>query len=72
LALLIDDEGRLLRTITDGDLRRFLIGSASLNDRLEALEYQKPLTLRAGTSRRRALDLMRENAVTCIPILDYD
>ena len=70
LALLVDQEGRLVRTITDGDLRRFLMGNASLNDCLDTLDNQKPWTLPVGTTRRSAVDLMREKAINCVPIVD--
>lgn len=70
LALLVDHEGKLVRTITDGDLRRFLIGNASLNDCLDTLDSQKPWTLPVGTSRRSAVELMRERAISCVPIID--
>jgi dTDP-4-amino-4,6-dideoxygalactose transaminase len=70
LALLVDAEGKLLRTITDGDLRRFLIGQPSLDAQLGALEMQRPLTMLVGTTRRAALELMRKRAVSAIPLLD--
>lgn len=72
LVLLVDGEGRLERTVTDGDIRRMLLGSATLDDRLTLLERQPARTLAAGSTRRVALDTMREHGISCIPLVGGD
>lgn len=70
LALLVDGNGRLQRTVTDGDVRRFLIGSASLDDRIGRLEPQKSWTLPINSTRRSAVGLMRNQGISCVPLVD--
>jgi dTDP-4-amino-4,6-dideoxygalactose transaminase len=70
LALLVDPDGRLLRTVTDGDVRRLLLGTATLDDTVALLEPQAPHTLPAGSSRRAALKIMRIHSINCIPLVD--
>ena len=48
--LLIDEAARLRRTITDGDLRRLLLGGGGLETRWRALPEQSPITVTEGTN----------------------
>jgi dTDP-4-amino-4,6-dideoxygalactose transaminase len=70
LALLVDGNDRLQRTVTDGDVRRLLLGSATLDDPVAVLGPQTPHTLPLGSSRRAALDEMRAHSINCIPLVD--
>jgi dTDP-4-amino-4,6-dideoxygalactose transaminase len=71
ILLLVDVDGRLLRTVTDGDLRRLLLDSSSLDAKIENLPEVESLTLTAGTySRRHALNLMSEYSIHHIPVVD--
>ncbi len=69
--LLVEDDGRLIRTVTDGDLRRLLLLSSSLDVDLENLPKVESLTLNAGSyTRRYALSLMSEHSINHIPVVD--
>ncbi|NNK91961.1 MAG: hypothetical protein HKO87_05965, partial [Acidimicrobiia bacterium] len=48
ILLLVGSDGTLLRTITDGDLRRLLLDGADLDDTIAALPDQAPVTLAVG------------------------
>lgn len=70
--LLVDDEGRFERTVTDGDLRRVLLNGRQLDDPLDALPRIQSLTAPDGTSRRDALALMDAAGVNHLPVLDRE
>lgn len=70
MALLVDGEGRLLRTVTDGDLRRLLLGTASLHDCLALLDQSKSWTLPIEAAAAECLALMKDKSVDAIPLLD--
>lgn len=77
LALLVDAEGRLLNTITDGDVRRGLLRHLTLNDLVVELLPIKagmpnpfPVTAPYGTENSELLALMRGRGVRQIPLLD--
>lgn len=72
ILLLLDDAGRLERTVTDGDLRRQLLGGRSMDDDLSALPRAEPLVIREGATRRAALALMDERAVNHLPVVDEE
>ena len=68
--LLLDSEECLLRTVTDGDLRRLLLAGFTLEDALSALPSQSPTTVRSPVDGQRALALMLEHQVDQLPVLD--
>ena len=72
LVLLLDGEGRFERTVTDGDLRRLLLGGAGIDDPLEALPRIHSLTAPAGIPRREALAIMDSRSVNHLPVIDPD
>lgn len=69
ILLLVDDAGRLLRTITDGDLRRALLHDASL-DRPMVWPNQEPITASRGTGEDDLLSMMQRAGISQIPVLD--
>ena len=70
VALLSDSEDRLTRTITDGDLRRYLLSGGSLDDLLTALPHTDPVVISGDYSRRTALVMMKDNGINCLPVID--
>lgn len=70
LALVVDAEGRLLGTLTDGDLRRSLLQGGSLDDRVARAMNSRPTTMQLGNSRADAVSLMRRRGFHQVPIVD--
>src|SRR5437868_1895520 len=68
--LLVDETGRLRRTVTDGDIRRLILGGTTLEDRLTVLPPTPPKVLTQGTESRRALEMMNEVVIDHIPVVD--
>jgi dTDP-glucose pyrophosphorylase/CBS domain-containing protein len=77
IALVTDQDGHLLNTVTDGDVRRALLANQNLNAPVSELlalmkkwSYPRPITAQAGTESAVLLRLMQENVVRQIPLLD--
>lgn len=77
IALVVDEERRLLGTVTDGDIRRAILDGASLDGRVSDLlarkagsPYAEPVTAEIETDRGELLKLMQERKVRQIPLLD--
>lgn len=70
LLLLVNGDGRLRRTVTDGDLRRLLLSGANLDDPLSALPVCEPKTISDDASPEVALELMNRHRVDHIPQID--
>ena len=77
IALVVDDQHRLLATLTDGDLRRAVLAGLSLDlpiaSLIEGLRSQgrcHPVTLPAGSSREAILSEMQTRSVRQVPLVD--
>ncbi|RZU47266.1 dTDP-4-amino-4,6-dideoxygalactose transaminase [Fluviicoccus keumensis] len=70
ILLLLDNEGRLLRTLTDGDIRRYLLSGRTLDDTLEDIPAQTAVTMTPSTTPQQALALMNARGIDHLPVLD--
>lgn len=72
ILLLVDDQGRLERTITDGDLRRELLAERTLEATLETLPQRAPRTVPPGTGSADALAAMDDAGINQLPVVDAE
>lgn len=74
IALLVDAQGVLQRTITDGDLRRAILKGCDLNSTLRDLprNEQPSITAPADTPAEEQQWLMRTNGIRHLPLLNQD
>lgn len=72
IALVIDDAGRLLGTITDGDIRRGLLRGVSLEDPASSIMNPKPTCARPEDGRAAILARMKAKALHQIPVVDAE
>jgi len=70
ILLLIDAKGALLRTVTDGDLRRLILAGAALEHTLERLPAQKPAVIGQDADEYEALEFMNARQVDQLPVVD--
>jgi len=69
LLLLLTDDGRFERTITDGDLRRLLLDGASLDSLLAQLPHVQSHVIAEGATRREVLNLMNQHGINHLPVI---
>jgi dTDP-glucose pyrophosphorylase/predicted transcriptional regulator len=70
IVLVIDSDGRLLGTVTDGDTRRALLRGVALDVPVSTIMNKKPFTIGADASREQAIALMREHTIHQLPVVD--
>jgi dTDP-glucose pyrophosphorylase/CBS domain-containing protein len=77
LALMVDDDRRLLATLTDGDIRRAVLAGTELEAPIQdvlpsgsARRSAQPITAPFGTSPVKLLRLMGEHVIRHVPLLD--
>jgi len=77
IVLVIDQEGKLINTITDGDVRRAMLAGHNLDAPVSELLsrkvgslYPKPITARIDTESSALLLIMQEHRVRQLPLLD--
>ena len=72
IALAIGPDGRLVGLATDGDIRRALLGGASLDDPVAGHLTRRFVWVGSGEDRARVLELMTARRIGAIPVLDDD
>ena len=72
IALAVDPEGRLTGVVTDGDLRRALLGGTGLQDPVAPVLTRRYLAVTSGDGRAAALELMRARRIDAVPVVDAD
>ena len=79
VALVVDSQYRLMDTITDGDVRRAILGGEDLDAPVSSLRIRKsnsphsqPVTSPVDTERSALLRLMQERDVRHVPLLDEE
>src|SRR5881394_2140108 len=68
--LLTDVAGRLLRTVTDGDIRRLILAGTALETTLDTLPRLSSTVVSAGTTAEAALRLLNERKLDQLPVVD--
>ena len=70
ICLVLAADGVLVGTITDGDVRRGLLGGTPLNGPLSSIMRRTPLVALAGDTPAHMLDLMRQRDIRQLPVVD--
>ena len=72
IALVVDNDNKLLGTLGDGDIRRGLLRKIKLSDTIENVYYKKPIIAKRGSSKESLLNLCSINEVSQLPIIDIN
>lgn len=79
IAIVVDGEGRLLDTVTDGDVRRAILAGVALDSQVSVLQtrrasspYPEPITAIDGTTPSAMAELMEERTVRHLPVVDQN
>lgn len=70
IALVTDEDGCLVATVTDGDVRRGLLKGLRLDSPVSEIMHSNPTVLRKGASAAAAQRLMRDRGLNHIPVID--
>lgn len=72
MTIVISPSEKLLGTITDGDIRRYLLAGGSLEDLAILAMNENPVTVLSNTSSTVIHELMRVNNIVAIPVINND
>lgn len=70
IAVVVDVDGCLLGTLTDGDVRRCLLAGGSLETPVTSAMNRHPISAEMDSSEGYLLDLMRRGNVLTLPLVD--
>jgi len=72
IVLVLDGEGRLKGTLTDGDIRRAILRGQPLDSPVSAHMRIHPVTVSVGTQSHDALEILKRMAIQSAPVVDAD
>ena len=70
IALVVDNEHRLLGTVTDGDVRRALLKNFSLERAVQEIMNPHPGFIYREQPREKAREVMKSRKIRQVPVLD--
>jgi len=71
IALVVDENNRLMGLVTDGDLRRAILNGNTLDSAVQKVMNANPVTASSSTPREQVISLM-DSKIRHIPLLDND
>jgi dTDP-glucose pyrophosphorylase len=72
IALVLDDENKLIGTITDGDIRRGILNGLTLDDGIESIIFRTPTVCSVNDTKEDILKIAVAKKLYQIPIVDLD
>ena len=72
IALIVDENNKLLGTLTDGDIRRGLIKGLGLNSSIETIIFKSPTVVNLNSTKEEILQLALIKKLHQIPVVDDD
>jgi len=70
IALVVDDNGKLIGTLTDGDIRRGLLNNLGLEDSIEGIIFRTPTVCTTDNTKEEILQTALDKNIHQIPIVD--
>ena len=70
LAIVVDNENRLLGTISDGDIRRAILKGKQLNDKIDTIYNKNPFFITHNYNRQKLISFCKKNKIYQIPVVN--
>lgn len=72
ILLVIDTNGKLIGTVSDGDIRRGLLKGFNLDDGIESIYFRNPTVANINDSKENIIRIATAKKIHQIPVLDND
>lgn len=70
IAFVTEEDGRLRGSLSDGDVRRALLGGATLDDPIDDAMNRLPVVAGPGDGASAVVELMERNGISQVPVVD--
>lgn len=70
LALVVDENKKLLGTISDGDIRRAILNDIALSEAIQNIYHKKPTVAKINDSKNEIINICTSKKIHQIPIVD--
>jgi dTDP-glucose pyrophosphorylase len=68
--IVVDENNHLLGTITDGDIRRYILNTGTIEETVENAYNKNPKFIYSNDSKEKAKQIMLENKIEILPVID--
>lgn len=72
ILLVVDDIGKLVGTVNDGDIRRGLLRGVSIDDTIDIIYFKEPTVANVNDSKESIIRIATAKKIHQIPIIDND
>lgn len=72
IAIVVDEEGKLIGTLTDGDIRRGILKGMGLEDAIRDIYNHEPIFVSVSETKEKIIELAISNRIYQIPVVDID
>lgn len=72
ILLVIDDSGKLIGTVNDGDIRRGLLKGVSLDDTIYTIYFKEPTVANVNDSKESIIRIASAKRIHQIPVVDHN
>lgn len=70
IAIVTDEEGKLLGTVTDGDIRRGILKKIPLSSPVRQIMNPHPVAIPKMNDRKSIIDILKANKIRHLPVID--
>ena len=70
IAIVTDEEGILLGTVTDGDIRRGILKEIPLSSPVRKIMNPQPVTIPQMEDKKSIIDILKANKIRHLPVID--
>tara|TARA_B100001175_G_scaffold317854_1_gene336955 strand:+ start:188 stop:1240 length:1053 start_codon:yes stop_codon:yes gene_type:complete len=70
IAIAVDKKGRLIGTLTDGDIRNGLLKGLNIDSSVKSIIFKKPITAKKNDTKEKLLKTALSNKIYQIPVID--
>jgi dTDP-glucose pyrophosphorylase len=70
IALVLDDDGQLIGTVSDGDIRKSILKKKNLSGLIETIYSKNPITAHGDCTKVELLNLCHKHRIEQIPIIN--
>ena len=70
IALVVDENSKLLGTVTDGDIRRAILDGKSLDSSVKDVYHKKPTIVSMGATKESIINICTSKKIYQVPVVD--
>ena len=70
IAIVVSKEGKLVGTLTDGDIRRGFLKGLNINSSIRSVVFKKPIIAKKNDSKKKLLKVALSKKIYQIPVID--